>query len=213
MTIQRRRMILLFGAMTAWMLVVLARLAQIQLAHHDEYVDRAVRQQERTVALAPVRGSIYDAKGRLLAESVVSQSLYADPQSIEEVSEVVEQISSVEGLGVRKNILRERLGRGGEFAWLARQVDDELYHRVMELDIEGIYSVEEHRRRYPNEALLANALGIVGVDGQGLAGVEHSLDRFVRGRPGVVTLLRDARRGSYLVNAESASGPVDGFNL
>lgn len=213
MTIQRRRMILLFGALTAWMLIVIVRLGQIQLSRHDDYVERAARQQERTVALAPVRGSIYDARGRLLAESVVSHSLYADPQSIEEVSEVVERIGSVKGLGVREGVLRERLGRGGEFAWLARQVDDELYQSVMELGIEGIYSVEEHRRRYPNDALLAGALGIVGIDGQGLAGIEHSLDRFVRGRPGVVTLLRDARRGSYLVNAEAASGPVDGFNL
>lgn len=213
MRIQKRRMILLFGGMMAWMLIVIVRLGQIQVVRHDDYVERAARQQERTVALAPVRGSIYDAHGRLLAESVVSHSLYADPQSIEEVSEVVERIGSVEGLGVREDVLRSRLGRGGEFAWLARQVDDELYERVMALGIPGIYSVEEHRRRYPNEALLASVLGMVGIDGQGLGGIEHSLDKFVRGRPGVVTLLRDARRGSYLVNAEATNGPVDGFNL
>ncbi len=213
MTIQKRRMILLLAGMTAWMLIVIARLAQIQIARHDDYVQRAVRQQERTVALAPVRGSIFDARGRLLAESVVSHSLYADPQSIEEVSTVVDRISAVEGLGLREDVLRKRLGRGGEFAWLARQVDDELYEKVMALDLPGIYSVDEHRRRYPNESLLANVLGIVGLDGDGLAGVEHSLDKFVRGRPGVVTLLRDARRGMYMVNSGVGDGPVDGLNL
>lgn len=213
MTIQRKRMIVVFAGLTVWMLIVIARLAQIQLARNDEYVERAGRQQERTVVLAPVRGSIFDARGRLLAESVVSHSLYADPQSIDEVSTVVDRIGSVEGLGVREEVLRARLGRGGEFAWLARQVDDELYEKVMGLELPGIYSVEEHRRRYPNETLLSGVLGIVGIDGEGLAGVEHSLDKFVRGRPGVVTLLRDARRGMYKVGPEMGDGPVDGLNL
>lgn len=213
MRIQRRRMIILFAALTAWTVIVIVRLAQIQLSRHEEYVQRAGRQQERTFALAPVRGSIFDARGRLLAESVASRSLYADPQSIEEVSTVVERIGSVEGLGVREDVLRNRLGRGGEFAWLARQVDDELYEKVMDLELPGIYSVEEHRRRYPNETLLSSVLGIVGIDGDGLAGVEHSLDQFVRGRPGVVTLLRDARRGMYMVSSDTGDGPVDGLNL
>jgi cell division protein FtsI (penicillin-binding protein 3) len=212
-TIQRRRMILLFAALTAWALVVVARLVQVQLVKHEEYVQRAVRQQERTVALAPFRGSIFDSRGRLLAESIVVHSLYADPRSIGDDSEVIERMSAIEGLAVREDVLRARLARGREFAWLARQVDDQIHRKVMDLGLPGIHAVEEHRRSYPNEALLSNVLGIVGIDGEGLAGVEHSLDRFVRGRAGVVTLLRDARRGIYMMEPVGPNAPVDGLNL
>jgi cell division protein FtsI (penicillin-binding protein 3) len=212
-TIQRWRMIFLFAALTAWGLVVVARLAQIQLVRHEDYVQRAVRQQERTVALAPFRGSIFDSRGRLLAESIVVHSLYADPRSIGDPSEAVERISAIEGLAVRADVLRTRLSRGSEFAWLARQVDDQIHSKVMDLGLPGIHAVEEHRRSYPNEALLANVLGIVGIDGEGLAGIEHSLDRFVRGRAGVVTLLRDARRGVYMMEPVGPNAPVNGLNL
>ena len=55
---------------------------QVQLVRHDHYVARAQRQQERTLALNPVRGSILDARGRVLAESIAAESIYADPQAI-----------------------------------------------------------------------------------------------------------------------------------
>src|SRR5213076_623064 len=76
------RMLQLFAILAAWAFIVLARLAQVQLLQHDAYVVRAQRQQERTLSLEPVRGSILDRKGRVLAESVAAVSVYADPQAI-----------------------------------------------------------------------------------------------------------------------------------
>jgi cell division protein FtsI/penicillin-binding protein 2 len=84
---------------------------------------------------------------------------------------------------------------------------------VKELRISGIYSLREHKRSYPKGALLANAIGYVGVDGEGLAGIEHSWNRYVRGKPGRVTLLRDARRGMYLLGGEGANAAVDGMHV
>ena len=81
MNVNQRRLLQLFAILAAWALIVIARLAQVQLLHHDEYVTRAQRQQERTLSLEPVRGSILDARGRVLAESVAAISLYADPQA------------------------------------------------------------------------------------------------------------------------------------
>src|SRR5438132_1100547 len=64
MNVNQRRLLQLFAVLAAWALIVIARLAQVQLLHHDEYVTRAQRQQERTLSLEPVRGSILDARGR-----------------------------------------------------------------------------------------------------------------------------------------------------
>jgi hypothetical protein len=62
MTISQRRLLQLFAILVTWALIVLARLAQVQLLHHDAYVAKAQRQQERTLSLDPVRGSILDAR-------------------------------------------------------------------------------------------------------------------------------------------------------
>jgi len=81
MPISQKRLLYLFAALTAWAVIVIARLVQIQLVRHGEYVVKAARQQERTLALQPVRGSITDSRGRILAESVAAESIYADPAS------------------------------------------------------------------------------------------------------------------------------------
>ena len=61
--------------------------------------------------------------------------------------------------------------------------------------------------------LAANVVGYVGLDGEGLGGIEHSFDSQVKGRAGRVTLLRDARRGMYLVGGEGANRPIDGNDV
>jgi len=109
-------------------------------------------------------------------------------------------------------------GYAGEAAlalvdWLRTHGVDEVTARIRALRLSGIYFLEEHRRAYPRGMLAANVIGYVGVDGSGLAGVEHSFDSFVRGKAGRVTLLRDARRGMYLVGGEGANRAIDGNHV
>ena len=67
MGVSQRRLLQLFAFLAAWAVVVVFRLMQVQLARHDHYVARAQKQQESTLALNPVRGSILDVRGRVLA--------------------------------------------------------------------------------------------------------------------------------------------------
>ncbi|HVT43029.1 MAG TPA: penicillin-binding protein 2 [Thermoanaerobaculia bacterium] len=213
MAVQRKRLIMLFAFLTAWGVVIVVRLVQIQIVRHPEYVTRAAKQQERTLSLTPVRGSILDAKGRILAESIDAHSIYADPQAIVDPAETSRKLAAVEGLTILPEGIERKLRGRGEFAWVARQVSPEVASSVRNLSLPGIYLLEEHRRSYPKKSLGANLLGYVGIDGEGLAGVEHAFDGFARGRAGKVTLLRDARRGMYLVGGEGANAAVDGQNL
>ncbi|HEY5611575.1 MAG TPA: penicillin-binding protein 2, partial [Thermoanaerobaculia bacterium] len=201
----RRRLLVLSAFLAAWAIFVFARLFQIQILRHDHYVMRAAKQQERTVTLTPVRGSVRDVRGRVLAESVVSVSIYADPQAIDDPRAVARTLASIRELDLDAKALERKLRRRGEFAWVARQLHPEVAARVKALGLNGIHSLEEHRRSYPKGMLAANILGYVGIDGEGLAGIEHSVDGYVRGRPAKVTLLRDAHRGVYLVGAGKSS--------
>lgn len=212
MKVSDRRLILLSAFLAVWALVVVARLVQIQVVRHDDYVVRAVRQQERTVSLTPVRGSILDARGRTLAESIRADSIYADPQAVREPAKTAAKLASIPGLGTPKEI-QKRLRGNGEFAWIARQVPVETAQAVRKLKLPGIYILDEHRRSYPKGHLAANVIGFVGIDGEGLAGIEHSFDEWVRGRSGKVTLLRDARRGMYQVNGHGVNAALDGNHV
>src|SRR5438105_4505899 len=213
MNTSNKRLIQLFAFLAAWAFVVVARLVQIQIVRHDDYIKRATRQQERTLSLNPVRGSILDARMRILAESVSADSIYADPQAIVDARTTSRAIAAIRGVGVSAKEIEEKLTSDGGFVWVSRQLPLNVSAEVKKLKLPGIYFLEEHRRSYPRAQLAANVIGYVGVDGDGLAGVEHSFDNYVRGRAGKVTILRDARRGAYLVGAEGANRPVDGENV
>jgi cell division protein FtsI (penicillin-binding protein 3) len=213
MHLSRRRLLMLFAFLTTWTTAVVGRLVQIQLVRHQEYVVRAARQHDRTLELTPMRGAIVDRRGRILAESITADSIYADPQAIVDPHAAAKALASVRELGVAAPELERRLRGRGEFAWIARQVMPDVAARVRNLHLAGIYALEEHRRSYPKGTLAASVLGYVSVDGEGLAGIEHSFDSYVRGRSGKVTLLRDARRGMYLVGGEGSNAPADGENV
>jgi cell division protein FtsI (penicillin-binding protein 3) len=213
MSASQRRLLQIFAFLAAWALVIVARLAQVQLLHHDEYVVRAQRQQERTLSLEPVRGSILDRKGRVLAESVAAVSVYADPQAIVDAGAAARALAKIPSIELNEDEIEERLTSNGGFAWIARQLPLEAGGAIRNLHLPGIYLLNEHRRTYPKGALAANVVGYVGLDGHGLSGIEHGFESLVRGRAGKVTLLRDARRGMYLVGGEGANRPVDGGDV
>lgn len=213
MRIPQRRLIILSAFLTVWTVIIVGRLFQIQVLRHDHYVVRAARQQERTLSLSPTRGSILDREGRVLAESIVAQSIYADPQSVDNAATAATALAKITELGLTQKELSKKLNGRGEFTWIARQVPQPVADRVKALNIPGVYLLDEHKRFYPKGPLASALLGYVSLDGDGLGGVEHSLDRYVRGRAGKVTLLRDARRGSYLVGGKGPNAPVDGMHV
>ncbi|HEY8130964.1 MAG TPA: penicillin-binding protein, partial [Thermoanaerobaculia bacterium] len=199
--------------LATWALIVLARLAQVQLLHHDAYVAKAQRQQERTLSLEPVRGSILDARGRVLAESVAAVSVYADPQAIVDSRATARALARIPGLDLSADDIEDKLTSNGPFVWIARQLPRAAGGAIRNLRLPGIYLLDAHRRTYPKGSLAANVVGYVGVDGQGLAGIEHAFETLVRGRAGKVTLLRDARKGMYLFAGDGANKPVDGDDV
>lgn len=213
MNLSHRRLLLLFAFLAAWAVVVVGRLVQVQLVRHQHYVARAQRQQERTLVLNPVRGSILDARGRVLAESVAAESVYADPQAITDPRAVASSLAAVKGIGFTAREIEAKLRSAGSFVYIARQLPTEVSSEIRKLGLPGVYFIEAHRRSYPRGPLGASVIGYAGVDGDGLGGMEHSFDSVVKGTPGKVTLLKDARKGIYLVGGEGPNRPRDGNHV
>lgn len=180
----------------AWIALLVVRLVDLQVVRGREFAQKARRQQERTVELPPRRGAIVDREGRDLAVTALVDSVFAIPSDVEDAEETAQALAPLLRVPVRE--LKKKLSEADrDFVWLARRVDEATAKNVASLRIEGVRLIKESTRRYPQGPLAASVLGYVGLDNQGLAGLEHHWDAMVKGRPSQVTFLRDAAQRSY----------------
>ncbi|HWP85916.1 MAG TPA: penicillin-binding transpeptidase domain-containing protein, partial [Terriglobia bacterium] len=188
----RRNVLTLTAVLSLWSALIALRLVYLQIVRHDEFLRQARRQQEQTVEISPVRGVIYDRNLRALAMSVEVESVFAVPAEIADRQGSARLLATV--LDLNPAELARKLDGDRSFAWVKRKVTAREADRVRQLNLQGIYFQKESKRFYPKRELAAHVLGHVGVDDQGLAGVELLFDKQVRGTPGELIMERDARR-------------------
>lgn len=187
-----------------WVTAICGRLVYLQVIRYRDYVQKASRQQQRTVDVSPRRGIIYDRNGQELAMSVLVDSVFAVPNEIPDQQMAANLLSRV--LGYEPNELLARIRSQKNFVWLARKVDAETATRIQGLNLKGVYLQKETKRFYPKRELAAQVLGYVGTDDEGLAGVEREFDEDLRGTPGKMIVSIDAR-GSRLGRVERQPDP------
>ncbi len=184
------------GVLVLWVAGIEARLVVLQVVQYDELVARAERQQMSTVEAPAKRGEIFDRNGRLLAYSVDADTIYAVPTEISDPGKTATALCAALDDCTKKSReeLKERLSQKRPFAFVKRRATPTQAKRVLALDLDGIGFRKESKRYYPNRELAANLLGYVGVDNVGLAGIEATFDKTVRGREGKLLVQTDARR-------------------
>ena len=180
---------------TVWALAIVAQLFHLQVLRHRFYLKEAQHQSDRTITVRARRGTIMDRNERPFAISVDAPSIYADPSVIRDPREATRALGRALGYsaGEQKELL-SLLRQDRSFVWIKRQVDPAVARAVRELRLEGVGFETESRRYYPKRDLLSPVLGYVGLDSQGMAGLEYSLDEDLRGREARVTVRLDARR-------------------
>ena len=151
----------------------------------------ATTQQEADITVPARRGAIADRSGIDLAVSQPAVTIAATPYLIEDAPAVAARLS---GLLRRPEdeLLRELARRDTGFVTLARRVPAARARRVERLGIEGLEFIPQFKRVYPRDWMASQLLGVTGTDNQGLAGLEYSLDRHLRGRDGERRLTKDA---------------------
>ncbi len=182
-----------------WACVIAGRLFWLQVVRHQEYVERAAKQQQRTFEVAPRRGILYDRNLHELAMTVLVDSIYADPSQIDDKQAAAHLLSSIthvvpeDNRTTEKEIL-DRLKTGHNFAWIARRVRPDVAAKVRALNMKGIFFQKEFQRFYPDNQIAAQALGYVGLDDNGLGGLEEKFNADLHGAPGEMYTAMDARR-------------------
>lgn len=194
----RRRLGVAGIALAFWIVGIESRLVYLQVLSYDDLSARAQSQQSRSIEAVPKRGEILDRNGRTLAYSVDGDAIYAVPKDIDDPVATVAKLCAV--MECSRNLqdnLEGRLRGSGQFEYVHRQVSLEVARRVDDLDLTGIGFLPENRRFYPNGELAAHVLGYVGVDNQGLAGIESTYESDISGRPGRILLQQDSRRRAF----------------
>lgn len=193
-----------------WMLVVCARLVYLQFSQYENLANRAKQQQQNSIDTTPQRGELLDRQGRQLARSIQTVSLFLDPGGLDlgELDCTAQQLS--QSLGMKYKDLwaefREAQDANRRFIWIARRLDADQANKITELNLPGLQSVLEPKRYYPNGSLAAHVLGYVGLDGDGLGGLERSYNEKISGEPGRLFLEKDATGKPY-ESYEIASKP------
>lgn len=182
-----------------WMLVVGARLVQVQIGQHEQLSARARNQQLGAIETSPTRGQVLDRQGRELARSIDTESFFADPREVLNVNETARRIASVTGQNQDEltTRLREAKESNKKFIWLIRRLDLPTATKLDAMTLDGVYSRKEPKRYYPNEGLAAHVLGFVGTDEIGLSGVEQFYNEKIRGESGKLFVETDARRRAF----------------
>ncbi|HVT61319.1 MAG TPA: penicillin-binding transpeptidase domain-containing protein [Thermoanaerobaculia bacterium] len=191
----RSRLSVVFLAGALWVGLIALRLYELQVVRHVGYMHKARQQQQRVITLDPPRGTIYDAAGRELAVSVQVESVYAVPSEIADRAATARAIANAVG-GLDPGRLERLLAEDREYLCVAHKLDPPATAALRRLRLAGIHFVPESKRYYPMRGLGAQVLGFVGFDNHGLAGLEQIFDDVITGKPGVRTVLRDARRGT-----------------
>lgn len=211
----RWRLLVCAGALALWAAGIEARLVFLQVIDHADLMARADRQQMRTHVLPAKRGEIFDRKGRVLAYSVDADTIAAVPSEVENPADVAALVcAALDNCSTeRLASFLKALSRRAQFAYVARQVTPEEAKRVRALALPGLTLLKESRRYYPSSELAAHVVGYVGLDNDGLGGIESAYDSQIRGKDGKVLIQTDAKRHALFSRVDRPATAGAGIEL
>ncbi len=187
--------------------LVLSRLVILQLVQAADLKARGIERRTTDKSLLPERGTIYDAQGHVLAQSIPVKQIVADPKTLSNLinnkqykktkEDVAKQLGTI--LAIKPQDILDKLDKK-DLSWisLAHQVDVSKADEIMALKIPGVGFDEEEKRVYPMGNFAASALGIVNLEGHGVEGVESYYDKALFGIPGFKSQEQDTKDRSIL---------------
>lgn len=187
--IQRRILMLLFTMLVGSVLLG-TRLGYLQLWKNEFFQTKALEQRIQKIPIEGLRGTIYDRNGVPLAMSVSAHTVYAIPAEVENPQATAATLAGI--LDLDEEFILQRITKRSATEWLKKKVREEQARQIIALDLPGIGVVPTSTRIYPYGSVAPQVLGFVGIDNQGLEGLELYYDDFLRGTPGQTVFERDA---------------------
>lgn len=190
----RYNLVLVFVVLA--LLTLIGRTAYIQVIEPEQLIEQANMRSVRVKAIPTARGIISDRNGEQLAVSVPVQAVWADPYTIFKENGLDEiqrwyALANVLGLDQKGLVRKIEKNKNKRFIYLQRQVNPAMSKYVRELKLPGIGLKDESRRFYPSGEVSAHVIGVTGIDGHGLEGLESSYEDWLTGEAGKRTIRKD----------------------
>ncbi len=209
MRLIERRIGLLFAAFLLFFALILGRAFWLQGVKGAELSSQAAVQQTETVMVPGLRGRVLDRFGNELAVSEEAASIFATPYQVERPGQTAAKLAEL--LEMSEDEVLEALSAESGFAYVARKVDLQTAERIAALKLPGIGQLPDSRRTYPQGALASQVVGAVGIDNQGLTGLEAGEEEVIGGDDGERIIVKDAL--GEPIRLETVSAASDGGDI
>nr|WP_054749775.1 penicillin-binding transpeptidase domain-containing protein [Ruminiclostridium josui] len=209
----------ILGVFTILTLMLVLRIAWIQIYSGKEYQEFAYNQQTKNRTISAKRGTIYDRNMKPLAVSGSVDTISASPQEIKKQKLDLDKISSELAaiLDMDMETIKKKLTKNNQYELIKQKVDREVGNEVREWKstnhISGIYVDEDTKRFYPNRNLAAHVIGFTNIDNDGLDGVEKMMEKYLKGVPGKILSETDASGMALSMSDEKFIQPQDGNDV
>ena len=195
------------------LILIILKVLYIQVIDYKNLKASANSLWSRNLSIEADRGRILDRNGIILADNLTTTSLVLIPNGIKDKEKTTKELSNILGVSydemkrhVYKNTSIERVHPEG------RRLSFETADKINSLKLDGVYLVKESKRFYPYKDLLSHTLGYVGIDNQGLSGLELQYDKYLEGKKGAIKYFSDAH-GNNLNKTEIYVAPERGMDI
>lgn len=209
----KSRILIIFTVVVLLFVLIIGRIFFIQVIDYKKINNLANDLWSRNLPIGADRGLITDRNGVVLAENITTTSLVVVPNQIKDKENTAKQLSEILGSNyddmlkhLTKKTSIERIHPEG------RKLSFDIADKINNLNIDGVYLLKESKRNYPYNNMLSHVLGYVGIDNQGLSGIELQYDEYLKGENGSIKYYSDGF-GKKLEKATVYSSPQSGMNV
>lgn len=194
-------------------LVILGRIFYIQVFSYNKLNNLALALWQRNLPITADRGRILDRNGKVLATNITTTTLYVVPSQVTNKEDTAIKLAEI--LDCDKNNILKHLNKKTSLEKVnpeGRQLDSKTADKINSLNIDGLYLLKEAKRYYPYGDVLAHTLGYVGIDNQGLSGLELQYDDYLTGKDGSIKYVSDGK-GKRIKLSEEYEKPQNGMDI
>ncbi len=193
--------------------LIIFKVFYIEVIEYDKLNSLASNLWSRNLPIEADRGKIFTVDGEVVAGNLTTTSLVFIPNQIKDKDLVASKISEI--LGVDKKLIEEHLYKKSMMERVhpeGRRLSYETADKIEALNFDGVYLLKESKRHYPHNEMLSHVLGYVGIDNQGLSGLELEYDKYLTGEYGSIQYFSDAK-GNNLERNSVYVEPEDGLDI
>ncbi len=204
--------IVLLGIVFCFILIIF-KVFFVEVIEYDKLNKLANNLWNRNLVIGANRGRILTNDGITIADNLTTVSLVVVPNQIKDKKGTVKKLADI--LGVSEDKISEHVNKKSSVEIVhpeGRQLSYDIADRISKLNLDGVYLLKEGKRYYPYNTLFSHSLGFVGIDNQGLSGIELTYDRYLTGASGAIKYYSDAK-GNKLNLSNIYTEPQNGMDI